>query len=114
MLMMYGERQKNATRKKMSELSFSSQAIKDLSKIADYTLENWGLAQSRKYRDGLNDTLQALLKDQKLGKLASGNATPDLRRFPYESHTIYYLPAESGIFIVRVLGQKMDSERLFM
>ena len=34
----------------------------------------------------------------------------DLKRFFYKAHTIFYLQTSSGIFILRVLSQRMDYE----
>lgn len=92
----------------MGKIILSNAAISDLSSIAYYTVENWGLRQSRIYRDGLNETFKAILKDSYLGKKVF-DYYPNLRSIPYESHIIFYLPTESDILIVRVLGQNMDS-----
>ncbi|CAN0605946.1 unnamed protein product, partial [Ectocarpus sp. 12 AP-2014] len=34
----------------------------------------------------------------------------NLKRFTYEAHTIFYLYIANGLFIVRVLSQRMDYE----
>jgi toxin ParE1/3/4 len=34
----------------------------------------------------------------------------ELKRFSYKSHTIFYLITLNGIFIIRVLSQRMDYE----
>ena len=41
----------------MASYRFKSLADYDLLKIANYTLENWGIKQSRIYRDKLNITV---------------------------------------------------------
>jgi len=107
---MFGRKLNNGSKRKVAEIKYSAKSISDLSSIADYTLEKWGLQQSRKYRDGLNDTFKALLKDKGLGRIAS-EIYPELRRFPFESHVIFYVSTNAGILIVRVLGQSMDFER---
>ena len=32
----------------------------------------------------------------------------NLKRFTYKSHTVFYLNTTDGIFIIRVLNQRMD------
>ncbi|NGZ10164.1 MAG: hypothetical protein CV088_12385 [Nitrospira sp. LK70] len=34
-----------------------------------------------------------------------------MRRWEYRSHIIFYMPTEHGIWIVRVLHQRMDVRR---
>jgi toxin ParE1/3/4 len=89
---------------------FSTAAQNDLSQIAEYTLENWGVAQSRKYRDDLIQTLDSLQRDPRIGRLAHLTSRP-VRQFPFASHVIYYLAESEGILIVRVLAQAMDQDR---
>ncbi|MXS81833.1 type II toxin-antitoxin system RelE/ParE family toxin [Nitrosomonas oligotropha] len=33
---------------------------------------------------------------------------PNLKRFEYQSHIVFYIPKESHILIVRILHQRMD------
>ncbi len=88
----------------------SSLATSDLGKIADYTLENFGLNQSREYKKGLMESFRLLTANPQLGESAR-EFHPDLRRFVYQSHTIFYKPTKEGVSIVRVLGQSMDTEQ---
>ena len=91
----------------MPQAKYSNEAIADLSSIAEYTIKNWGLTQSRKYRDGLKNVTQSILENPNLGSDAS-ELKSGLRRFPFQAHTIFYLPTEYGILVVRILPQKMD------
>ncbi|WP_410504667.1 type II toxin-antitoxin system RelE/ParE family toxin [Maribacter sp. ACAM166] len=45
-----------------------------------------------------------------LGRSAAEYA-PQLKRFNYKAHTIFYEPIEKGIFVVRILSQRQDFER---
>lgn len=38
-----------------------------------------------------------------------GHILPELRRWPYQSHVIYYIPDTKGIFIARGFHQRMDA-----
>ncbi len=94
----------------MPSYQLSKLATTDLGKIADYTLETWGLKQSLKYRDELKEALQTLADHPHLGEKAT-KFHKDLRRFVFKSHSVFYRQTDSGVFIVRVLGQSMDSEQ---
>lgn len=37
--------------------------------------------------------------------------TPDLQRFRYGRHVVFFTNADNGILIVRVLGEAMEFER---
>ena len=95
----------------MGVYELSNKAKEDLAKTYEYGIENFGLKQSQKYLNGLHKLFLDLSNNKDLGRAASRFLPLGLKRFPYESHTIYYLPIDKGIFIVRVLGQKMDSNK---
>lgn len=86
----------------------SSRAEKDLSEIADYTIEVFGEAQAKTYWDGLEQAFQMLAKHRRRGQELE-HIHHGLRRWPYQSHIVYYIPEAEGILIVRVLHQRMDA-----
>ena len=47
-----------------------------------------------------------------LGRRADRLA-PGLRRYPYRSHVVFYMPEDEGVLIVRVLHESMDALRHF-
>lgn len=86
----------------------SSRAEMDLAEIAGYTIETFGRAQPKAYWDGLEQTLQTLAKQPRLGQ-ALEHIHPELRRWPYQSHIVYYIPDADGILVIRVLHRHMDA-----
>ena len=44
----------------MARYRLSRLAARDLAKIADYTIDTFGIAQARLYRDGLHNSFQKL------------------------------------------------------
>jgi toxin ParE1/3/4 len=78
--------------------------------IAQYTLTQFGAEQSRRYRDGLLATLDALADHPLMGS-DQGHVRPNLRRHVYQSHTIYYRQPADGVVIQRILGPGQDPLR---
>lgn len=95
----------------MAEYRLSKSAENDLAEIADYTIATFGIEQSRRYRDGLNTCFQNLADNPKLGRSASLDLAPELRRYEYQSHVVFYMPELRDILIVRVLHKSMDAPR---
>ena len=95
----------------MAEYRLSKRAEKDLAEIADYTIETFGIEQSRRYRDGLNTCFQTLADNPILGRSATLPLAPELRRYEYQSHVVFYMPEVRDILIVRVLHKSMDAPR---
>jgi toxin ParE1/3/4 len=94
----------------MAEYRLTSRAEADLEKIANYTIEQFGIEQARRYRDGLENCFQSLAENPKLGRSAEQLA-PNLRRFEHRSHIIFYVPQDNGVLIIRVLHESMDAPR---
>lgn len=80
--------------------------------IADYGIETFGIEQARRYRAGVEACFQMLADHPNLGRNVE-HLAPGLRRFEHQSHIVFYLPNDQGVFIVRVLHQKADYERHF-
>ena len=96
----------------MTKYRLSNRAVSDLESIAEYTIEQFGITQARKYRDGLGSCFEYLADNPNLGHSAEQLAT-GLKRFSHQSHTIFYVKNASGILIVRVLHSSMDTPRHF-
>ena len=94
----------------MARYSLSSRADADLAGIADYSIEAFGFEQARRYGEGLEECLNRLADQPKLGNVV-GELRPALRRFQWKSHVVFYVPDEHGVFIVRVLHESMDWRR---
>ncbi len=94
----------------MAAYKLSVECEIDISEIYEYGIEKFGLNQAQEYLIGLQELFEKLAKNTNLGRDAS-EFYPSLKRFVYKSHMIFYLQAQSGIFVVRILNQSMDYER---
>lgn len=94
----------------MGKLHLTNRAVADLSDIADFTIQSFGIEQARFYRDGLNQCFEILAANPQLGRSAAELA-PNLKRFEYQSHIVFYISKDASILIVRILHQRMDSKR---
>jgi len=94
----------------MAGYRLTKRAEKDLSNIALYTLQNFGLRQAQVYRDGLFKTMDTIAEFPLIGS-DQNRIKPNVRRFVYESHSIYYRLNDNGILILRLLGPGEDPLR---
>lgn len=91
----------------------SNEAANDVLDIARYTIAYFGISQANKYKKELEGCFQFLGENIFLGQDAS-EYVEGLRRFFFKAHYIYYKPLdEEGIFIVRVLNPRMDTQGQF-
>ena len=91
----------------MAKFLLSNRAVADLADIADFTIQTFGIQQARLYRDGFNQCFEILAENPELGRNVAELA-PNLKRFEYQSHVVFYIPKETHILIVRILHQRMD------
>jgi len=94
----------------MHKYILSLKADSDVDDITDHTLEVWGESQTLDYITNLLLCFKTLAINPELGRSAAEYA-PQLKRFNYKAHTIFYEPIEKGIFVVRILSQRQDFER---
>jgi toxin ParE1/3/4 len=96
----------------MNNYRLSRLAAADLEEIAEYTIERFGIEQSRRYRDGLKTCFVQLANNPMLGRrteqLMSG-----LQRFEHQSHVVFYISEPDYLLILRVLHSSMDVQRHF-
>ena len=97
----------------MAAYRLTPKAVDDLDGIYEYTIENFGLGQAQDYLNGLHQRFEELAERPALGRGADRLA-PGLRRFPYQSHVVFYKPEDRGVLIVRVLHESMDVPRHFV
>ena len=110
--MKYGPRQKGITKPPMNDYRLSRLAAADLEEIAEYTIERFGIEQSRRYRDGLKTCFVQLADNPALGRRAE-QLIRGLRRFAHQSHVVFYISEPENLLIVRVLHSSMDVPRHF-
>ena len=85
----------------------------DLGAIHEYTIANFGLSQAQRYLNGMHERFEDLARQPMLGRAASQLA-PNLRRYEYRSHIVFYVSEHENVLIVRVLHQSMDVRRHVM
>lgn len=91
----------------MWRLLLRSQSRTDLGHIWDYSAEQWGRARADDYAG----RLVAKMNDLRLtgpGASRCDPIYPGLRRAKAGSHLIYFLLAEDGIDVVRILHERLD------
>ncbi len=86
----------------------SIKARSDVKAIATYTIKEFGESQSLKYANGLKRILGDLAYNPELGRRYVAVKNQMLLRYRYKSHVVFYYIDNKGIFIVRILGGKMD------
>ena len=87
----------------MAACRLTPKAADDLDGIHEYTITNFGLEQARDYLNGLRRRFDDLAEHPVLGREAD-RLTPGLRRYPYHSHVVFYMPEDEG-----VLHESMDA-----
>ena len=97
----------------MAAYRLSRRAAIDLGGIHEYTTVNFGLAQAQRYLIGMHERFVDLARQPMLGR-STGQLAPNLRRYEYRSHVVFYLAEYEGVLIVRVLHQSMDVRRHVM
>ena len=110
--MRYGPRPRLTASQTMAKYNLSKRAVADLELIAEYTIKRFGLLQARRYRDGVKSCLEQLADNPELGQRVEQLAR-GLQRFSYQSHVVFYLQKQDGLFVVRILHSRMDVPRHF-
>ena len=86
----------------------SAKASSDIKAIAKYTIEKFGESQSLQYAQGLKKILTDLADTPELGRSYVAVKNKMLYRYRYKAHVIFYYQELNEIFVVRVLGGRMD------
>lgn len=94
----------------MAHYRLTAEAETDLQNIADYTFETFGLSQAETYGLGLRSCFDALVDNPRIGR-DYGHVKDGIRRYEYQSHSVYYTITSFGILVLRVLHSRMDSGR---
>jgi toxin ParE1/3/4 len=94
----------------VAKFRFSRRAEADLLSIADYTLREWGKAQTARYIDEFEVCCQKLPDKPALCRVCD-DIRPVLRRHEHGKHVLFYRGERGGILISRFLHQRMVSER---
>ena len=92
----------------MASYQLTEAAQEDVDGIYEYSILTFGLPQARSYVNGLHDLFGHLAVNPRLGRDFS-HVKPDIRRFEYQSHCVYYQITSYGILVMRVLHRRMDA-----
>jgi len=90
----------------MSAYRLTPDAQTDLIEIRRFTLQQWGIEQSKQYIFKLRDTIKVLAEAPTLGKQRHDMGT-DVYSFPHVSHVIYYIIDKQKLVVFGVLHQSM-------
>lgn len=89
----------------------SNAATRDIEKLLEQSLAEFGLQQTENYYTSLTRCLEFLGENPEAGRSAE-EIRPGYRRFPHKSHLIFYKPlAKDNILVVRVLHHHLDAIR---
>jgi toxin ParE1/3/4 len=93
-------------------VDFTHEARADIQSIVTYTIDQWGARQARHYVAGLRKFCVEIALMPVVGTDASWLA-PGMRRFPYESHVVYYNEISGGVVVIAVIHKNQDPNRRF-
>lgn len=94
------------------EIRYKPQAEEDLMRVWEYLAEAVSEEQAEAYLLKLELQLELLLSQPFMGRSAE-ELRPQLRRFPFQQHVVFYQPIAHGIEIIRVLHRSQDIDRNF-
>ncbi len=94
----------------MPRYQLSGDAAKDLRGIAKYTVNTFGAKQAQIYGDGIEQCFLAIADNPFIGRDV-GHIRPSLHRFEHESHLIFYIIRDTGLYIVRVLHNRQEPSK---
>lgn len=90
----------------MPKYRLSNQARADLREIVRYTFEKWGAEQAGLYGCDLVQCFARIAESPRIGRPCD-SAGKGYRRLEHERHVVFYRQDEDGVFIVRILQQRM-------
>lgn len=94
----------------MAEYRLTPAAERDLASVWTYTVRQWGVEQAERYIDFLTAAF-AELADSPKAATTCDHIRPGYRRWRVARHMVYFLEADYGIAVVRVLHERMDAAR---
>jgi toxin ParE1/3/4 len=92
-----------------AEYRLRPKAQTDIEEIWTYSCETWGTGKARLYLNKLHLACTYLVKHPETGILRN-DLYKGLHVYQSGKHLIFYLPAEYGIDIIRILHERMDNK----
>lgn len=96
----------------MRAVRLTPAARRDLSSIWDYTQDRWDARQAEIYIGELRAAIERVAEQPERGRRCD-EVRENYRRYAVGSHLIFYVEAEPGIDVIRILHQRMDPTRQF-
>jgi toxin ParE1/3/4 len=90
----------------LPKCEFSRLALADLKAISRYTIQEWGAEQAVRYMDAMQACIREPAKSPLLGR-ACDRVETGYRRIEQGRHVIFYRRKDDGIFVGRILHQRM-------
>ena len=94
----------------MRRLAVRRRASRDLHEILIFSAREWGLDQAERYVRDIHGAFERILADPALGTTLS-LPRGTYRRLNAGSHAIYFTASDTTVTIIRVLHQRMNSDR---
>jgi len=94
----------------VAKYSLSREAEADLDDIFRYSIETFGLKRAERYYLALEECLQRVAETPSMGRPVVGRSRTFFQ-YNCERHGIFYVTADDGVFVVRVLHLTMDLKR---
>lgn len=91
---------------------FSEAAARDIEKLLDKSLLNFGARQTELYFAALKDCLKLLNDNPEMGANAD-DLRVGYRRFNHQSHVVFYRTEKEHLLVVRILHKSMDVNKHF-
>lgn len=93
---------------KKNNYILSVKASKDISNIAKFSIETFGVQQANIYRKTLVFAINQLGKTPEIGREYIAIKGQMLSRYRFKGHTIFFYPIDKKIIVIRILGNRMD------
>ena len=97
----------------MRSIVVRPEAEVDIEDAADYTMEQWGRDQARRYIGNIRKAIDRLAIDG-LRFPEETEAYPGLRRMRSGHHFIFFLVDDEKVDVVRVMHERRDAVRHLM
>ena len=92
----------------MAKYLLSNKAVKDLSKIWNYTFDVWSEYQADRYYQMLIESFQQIAETSQIGKNYDG-VLSQLLGYKIGHHIVFYRQeSEKDILVIRILHEKKD------
>lgn len=91
----------------MSLYRLTPAARHDLSRIWDYTEDQWGADQADRYIEDIRTAIERVASTPDRGQ-ACDEIRAGYRVYPTGKHLIFYLWRDASIDIIRILHQRID------